>query len=283
MPNSMTGYSVSKHIDNSCDVACEIKSVNHRFLEISTKPNDLSSRLDIFIRNTLQKKLERGAVDVRFKFNQTSIYSYSVNNKSLKNLRTLLNDLSIGNPQDISLSDIKNFPGIFESKQENQISDAIFKKVFLNAFKEFTKDRASEGEKIKKVFDKKIKRIISSQKKLEKAIPAVNKTRLSQLNSKIGKLNVNLDPDKLNQEAALLILKHDVAEELERIIFHLDSMQKELSSKQAKGKKIDFILQELFRETSTLSVKLDKPSLKELALNMKLAVEEMREQAQNLE
>ena len=128
-----------------------------------------------------------------------------------------------------------------------------------------------------------IKKIISSQKKLEKAIPAVNKTRLTQLNSKIGKLNVNLDPDKLNQEAALLILKHDVAEELERIIFHLDSMQKELSSKQAKGKKIDFILQELFRETSTLSVKLDKPSLKELALNMKLAVEEMREQAQNLE
>ena len=86
MPNSMTGYSVSKHIDNLCDVACEIKSVNHRFLEISTKPNDLSNKLDIFIRNTLQKKLERGAVDVRFKFNQTSLYSYSVNKKSLKNL-----------------------------------------------------------------------------------------------------------------------------------------------------------------------------------------------------
>ena len=90
MPNSMTGYSVSKHIDNSCDVACEIKSVNHRFLEISTKPNDLSNKLDIFIRNTLQKKLERGAVDVRFKFNQTSLYSYSVNKKSLKNLGNLL-------------------------------------------------------------------------------------------------------------------------------------------------------------------------------------------------
>ena len=111
MPNSMTGYSVSKHIDNSCDIACEIKSVNHRFLEISTKPNDLSNRLDIFIRNTLQKKLERGAVDVRFKFNQTSVYSYSVNNKSLKNLRTLLNDLSIGcllytspSPRDLSTS-----------------------------------------------------------------------------------------------------------------------------------------------------------------------------------
>jgi len=283
MPNSMTGYSISKHIDNSCEVACEIKSVNHRFLEISTKPNDLSNKLDIFIRNTLQKKLDRGAVDVRFKFNQTSVYSYAVNKKSLKNLRTLLSDLSIGDPKNISLSDIKNFPGIFESKQENQIPEAVFKKVFLNAFNGFMKDRSVEGEKIKKVFDKKIKKIALSQKRLEKAIPAVNKTRMSLLNSKINKLKVNLDPEKLNQEAALLILKHDVAEELERIIFHLDSMQKELSSKQSKGKKIDFILQELFRETSTLSVKLDKPSLKELALNMKLAVEEMREQAQNLE
>jgi uncharacterized protein (TIGR00255 family) len=283
MPNSMTGYSISKHIDNSCEVACEIKSVNHRFLEVSTKPNDLSNKLDIFIRNTLQKKLDRGAVDVRFKFNQTSVYSYAVNKKSLKNLRTLLSDLSIGDPKNISLSDIKNFPGIFESKQENQIPEAVFKKVFLNAFHGFMKDRSVEGEKIKKVFDKKIKKIALSQKRLEKAIPAVNKTRMSLLNSKINKLNVNLDPEKLNQEAALLILKHDVAEELERIIFHIDSMQKELSSKQSKGKKIDFILQELFRETSTLSVKLDKPSLKELALNMKLAVEEMREQAQNLE
>ena len=283
MPNSMTGYSISKHIDNSCEVACEMKSVNHRFLEISTKPNDLSNKLDIFIRNTLQKKLDRGAVDVRFKFNQTSVYSYALNKKSLKNLRTLLSDLSIGDPKNISLSDIKNFPGIFESKQENQIPEAVFKKVFLNAFHGFMKDRSVEGEKIKKVFDKKIKKIALSQKRLEKAIPAVNKTRMSLLNSKINKLNVNLDPEKLNQEAALLILKHDVAEELERIIFHIDSMQKELSSKQSKGKKIDFILQELFRETSTLSVKLDKPSLKELALNMKLAVEEMREQAQNLE
>jgi uncharacterized protein (TIGR00255 family) len=74
-----------------------------------------------------------------------------------------------------------------------------------------------------------------------------------------------------------------VAEELERIEFHLAALNKELSSKKAKGKKIDFILQELFRETSTLSVKLDKPSLKELALEMKLTVEEMREQAQNIE
>jgi uncharacterized protein (TIGR00255 family) len=93
----------------------------------------------------------------------------------------------------------------------------------------------------------------------------------------------NLDKDRLEQEVAMLVLKHDVAEEIERIDFHLSSLTKELSIKNGSGKKIDFILQELFRETSTLSVKIDHPVYKQIALDMKLSVEEMREQAQNIE
>ena len=81
----------------------------------------------------------------------------------------------------------------------------------------------------------------------------------------------------------MLALKHDVAEEIERINFHSSSLYKELISNSCSGKKIDFILQELFRETSTLSVKLDVPKYKQIALDMKLIVEEMREQAQNIE
>ena len=96
-------------------------------------------------------------------------------------------------------------------------------------------------------------------------------------------LTNNLDQERLEQEVAILILKHDVAEEIERIDFHVDSLKKELTIKNGSGKKIDFILQELFRETSTLSVKLDNPSYKQIALDMKLSVEEMREQAQNIE
>lgn len=80
-----------------------------------------------------------------------------------------------------------------------------------------------------------------------------------------------------------MLLKHDVAEEQERISFHLSSLEKELNIKNSSGKKIDFILQELFRETSTLSVKIDDPKQKSKALDMKLLVEEMREQAQNAE
>tara|TARA_Y200000002_G_scaffold183704_1_gene151642 strand:- start:550 stop:1308 length:759 start_codon:yes stop_codon:yes gene_type:complete len=252
-------------------------------MEVTTKPNDLNSKLDIFIRNTLQNKIQRGALDVRFGFNHSPTYSYSINRKSMQNLQKVLKDFSIINSDSISLSDIRNFPGIFETRQDNKISDITLKKVFLNAFKEFKENRLEEGKRVQVVFEKKIQKMLTTKKKLLSAIPAINKKRISALSTKVKQLEVNLDIDKLHQEAAILILKHDVAEELERIEFHLIALSKELASKQAKGKKIDFILQELFRETSTLSVKLDKPILKDLALGMKLTVEEMREQAQNIE
>tara|TARA_B100000401_G_scaffold329667_1_gene229278 strand:+ start:805 stop:1092 length:288 start_codon:yes stop_codon:yes gene_type:complete len=93
----------------------------------------------------------------------------------------------------------------------------------------------------------------------------------------------NLDEGRLEQEIAILALKHDVNEEIDRIFFHLESLQKELNKKLCSGKKIDFILQELFREANTLSVKLDDPNLKNNAIDMKLFIEEMREQTQNVE
>ena len=111
----------------------------------------------------------------------------------------------------------------------------------------------------------------------------LTKKRYDNLNNKVLNLSITLDKNRLEQEVALLVLKHDVAEEIERINFHSKSLKEELTSKKASGKKIDFILQELFRETSTLSVKLDEPLYKKVALDMKLSVEEMREQAQNIE
>ena len=93
----------------------------------------------------------------------------------------------------------------------------------------------------------------------------------------------NFDKSRLDQEVVLLALKHDVSEELDRIFFHTKTIKEELLKKISSGKKIDFVLQELFRESNTLSVKLDDSKLKDLALDMKLLIEEMREQTQNVE
>jgi uncharacterized protein YicC (UPF0701 family) len=251
MTISMTGFGSAQFSNKESEIYCEIKTVNHRFLEISTKPNDMSNQLDVYVRDTVSKKLKRGSVDIRFRLKFPASNKFTLNSKSLKNLLETIKDIPGIDKSSISFSDIKDMPGVIKSEQTINTNQKHIKKVFIEALDQLVASRSSEGIKIEKVF--------------------------------LSKINKNIDRARLEQEVAILVLKHDVAEEVERISFHTTSLKKELSSKKTSGKKIDFILQELFRETSTLSVKLDSPSYKQIALDMKLSVEEMREQAQNIE
>ena len=183
----------------------------------------------------------------------------------------------------LTFSDIKDIPGIIKTEQKIQVNQNLIKKVFKDAFKTFLLNRAAEGEKINKLFIFKLNKINKCISKLESSNKKLLKIRSESLKKKVHNICETVDNDRLAQEVALLALKHDVAEEIERINFHTSSLKKELMSRSGSGKKIDFILQELFRETSTLSVKLDIPKYKQIALDMKLIVEEMREQAQNIE
>ena len=283
MTNSMTGFGSSRYSEKEIEIYCEIKTVNHRFLEVSTKPNDLNNQLDVFVRNSLSKKLQRGSVDVRFRLDFPSTNSYSINQASLENLINSIKDIPNINTDNINFSDIKDMPGIVQSEHKISIDQKLIKKVFIESLDQLLSSRSSEGSKIEKIFLSKITNIEKSTLKLSKLNKSLTKKRSDNLRDKIQNLTKNLDSSRLEQEVAILVLKHDVAEEIERINFHSVSLKKELSSSRSSGKKIDFILQELFRETSTLSVKLDQPKYKQIALDMKLSVEEMREQAQNIE
>ena len=279
----MTGFGHSRHINKETEIYCEIKSVNHRFLDISIKPNDISNELDQFIRDTISKKVKRGTLDIRLKLKFPSSNSYTINNESLRNLGKSIDGVKLLEIKKLTFSDIKDIPGIIKTEQKIQVNQNLIKKVFKDAFKIFLLNRAVEGEKINKLFLSKLNRINKCISKLESSNKKLLKARSESLKSKVHNICDTVDDDRLAQEVALLALKHDVAEEIERINFHTSSLRKELVSRSGSGKKIDFILQELFRETSTLSVKLDIPKYKQIALDMKLIVEEMREQAQNIE
>jgi uncharacterized protein (TIGR00255 family) len=280
---SMTGFGSSKHIQKETEIYCDIKTVNHRFLDVSIKPNDIGNKFDIQIREDVSKKIRRGSVDIRFKLKFPSSNKYSINESSAKNLLDSLKAIKSIEIKSLRLSDIKDIPGIIKSEQKVFINQNLLKKTFKEALNQLLENRNIEGEKIKKTFLSKIIKIQKNSIKLSKSNSKLSKLRAKSLNKKVKMLCNNLDQDRLEQEIAILVLKHDVAEEIERIDFHLVSLKKELSIKNCSGKKIDFILQELFRETSTLSVKLDHPNYKQIALDMKLSVEEMREQAQNIE
>ena len=282
MIKSMTGFELSRSIDKESEVCVEIKGVNHKFLDISLKPNDLNNDLEEYIMNLVSKNIIRGRIDIRVKLNAESKISYSINSDLLKKFeKSLRKDLSLSD--NLQFRDIKDVPGIFKSEVTQKINYSLIRKVFNVAMNEFISSRNEEGIKIKKVLSKKLKQIESAALKINKSNIKNSKKRAKLFKNKIMQITTSLDESRIEQEVAILALKHDVSEELDRISFHTDSLRKELDKKICSGKKIDFILQELFREANTLSVKLEDPHLKDQALDIKLLIEEMREQAQNVE
>ena len=282
MTKSMTGFGLSSSVNKESEVYIEIKGVNHKFLEVSIKPNDLSNDLEEYIRKSVSKNIIRGRVDIRMKLKSASKISYSIDSKLLKEFsKSLKKDLQFSD--NIQFRDIKDIPGIFKSEVIQKTNNKLIKKVFNEALNVFIKSRNEEGNKIKKVLSKKLNQINSTVLKIHRSNNKNIKKRARLFKDKALELLDTLDEGRLEQEAAILALKHDVSEEIDRIFFHTDSLNKELNKKMCSGKKVDFILQELFRESNTLSVKLDDPNLKNYALDMKLFIEEMREQTQNVE
>ena len=278
----MTGFGLSSFIDKKSEIYIEIKGVNHKFLEATIKPNDLNNELEEYIRKLVSKKIVRGRVDIRIKTKTVSSTNYSIDSKLLKKFKKSLED-GLKFKGDIHFRDIKDVPGIFKLEADKDVNNNLIKKVFNDAIKEFLASRNIEGKKTKEVLLKKLKQIKSANTKIKKQNITNLKKRSKLYKAKALDLMENLDEGRLEQEIAILALKHDVNEEIDRIFFHLESLQKELNKKLCSGKKIDFILQELFREANTLSVKLDDPNLKNNAIDMKLFIEEMREQTQNVE
>ncbi|RZO26198.1 MAG: YicC family protein [SAR86 cluster bacterium] len=281
MIKSMTGFGLSNLIEKDSKIYIEIKGVNHRFLEISIKSNETNNDLDQYMRNAISKQINRGKIDVRLNIKSSSKTEYFINGELIKKLEKSAK--KIMNLTELKFKDIKDIPGIVNIEVGQQTNINQVKKEFNKALKLFIDSRKKEGSKIRIVLNKKIEGIESLTAKILKANKSNLKFRIRLFKQKIKKLVEDFDDSKLSQEVVLLALKFDVAEELDRIFFHLKSLKEEVNKINCKGKKIDFLLQELFREANTLSVKLDAPKTKNLALDMKLLVEEMREQIQNVE
>ena len=282
MISSMTGFGLSKSVKGNSEISIEIKGVNHRFLEISIKPNDLGNELEKFIRNAISKSIQRGKIEIRISLKTRPNIDYSIDDALLKKLiKTLRQNVELGDK--INFNDVKDVPGIFNSEIVHQLNKNKIKSEFNIALKDFISSRNKEGIKIKNAFKKKISKSKALTKKILDANDKNLKRKIKLFKSKVAKLTKEFDSSRINQEITILALKQDVSEELDRIFFHITSLEKEIIKRECSGKKIDFILQEFFREANTLAVKLDNPAQINLAIDIKLLIEEMREQTQNVE
>jgi len=280
---SMTGYGTGQATSKKMEVLCEIKSVNNRFVDISFRGYSLPNELEEYIKNQIKKKFLRGSFEVKIHDNFQSDHSYELNQESIKNLKSTLKASKDFKNLNFKLSDLRDIPGLLTVKISKKDLSILGKKALNLAIKNLVESRAKEGQKIEKIILAKTMFLKNSHQKLQKSASSLLKHRVQAIKKKLIQKNALINKDEIANELSNVALKHDIAEELERISFHIESLNKLFKLKNAHGKKMDFILQELFREVNTLSVKIEKPDLKDLALTMKLKVEELREQAQNLE
>ncbi len=282
MIKSMTGFGQSKYIEKGTEVLVEIKSVNHRFLEVNLKSSEIKNKDEEYFKKTISKKLKRGKIDIHIKVNASNNGSILINRELLAKLKKVIKNESLISDE-LSLRDIKDLPGILKITKSSNSKIQILKKVFNEALADFLESRIEEGNKIHKILINKINTIQSKQIKVSKLCKRDLSKKIKLYKKRVKDILEKYDANRLDQEITHLAMKADVSEELERIEFHLQSIRKELNNKNSSGKKIDFILQELFRESNTLTVKLDEPKTKSIALEVKVLVEEMREQIQNIE
>lgn len=278
----MTGFGQSRHIDKDIEILVELKSVNHRFLEVNLKSPEIKSEDEGYFKKTITRNLKRGKVDIYIKVNVSSNGSFEIDKKLLAELKKIIKNESLLS-NELRLRDIKDIPGILKITKSSNVKLQTLKRVFNIALTDFLKSRIEEGTKIHKILIDKINKIQSKQIKVSKLCKRDLSKKIKVYKQRAKDILEKYDANSLDQEITQLAMKADVSEELERIDFHLLSIRKELNNKNSSGKKIDFILQELFRESNTLSVKLDEPKTKNIALEVKVLVEEMREQIQNIE
>ena len=282
MLRSMTAYVSTNHNHKGCSISCDVKSVNGKSLDINFKSNFILPEVELAIRDLISKKVHRGNLEINFNVETTGQPSFVLNKKLIREIKEELNksDLDIKN---LNLSDIKDILDIFIDKKKSAFSDNFIKKVFKEALIILIENKEIEGKKIKKTFTNRIKNIHKSLISLANELAKNSHKRKKNILNKLNLSSFVVSDESISNEVVNQIIKSDISEEIDRLEFHKSSLLEELESKKGKGKKIDFILLEMLREVNTMLAKVSFSKEKKYALDIKIYIEEMREQVSNVE
>ena len=284
MTKSMTAFARSE----SGHISWEIRSVNHRYLEVGVKVPDAFRSLEIGLRNKLKARLNRGKIDcqLRIGHSQASEASLSIDEKLLEDLTgalaTIIPKLETVAP--VNPLEVLKWPGILSEPTEDE--ESIKKTVvelFDSALAQLIEMRSSEGAELRKIILEKLADLRSIVEQAATEAPIISARQRDKMISKLNDLKIEADPGRIEQELVIMAQKSDVAEELDRLNTHIEEVSATLGSKEAVGRRLDFLMQELNREANTLSSKAVATNTTIQAVELKVAIEQMREQIQNIE
>jgi len=287
MISSMTSYySVSKETSYGC-LVLEIKTLNSRFFDLQIKLSDELRIHEPLIRKKIAKILSRGKIECKI-FLKEREGLVEIKNDDLKNLKKLIKFVEkistlIKEPKQINPIEIIRLNHEKNNKQNYKELDKVLFLLFDNALKKIIIDRHREGKKIKQLITSRSLKIEKEVAKIRKMIPRFINIHQSKIFKKFKDALIDVDQDKIKQELVTFIQKSDIDEELDRLNSHSQELKRLLSLSEPVGKKIDFLMQEFNREANTLGSKAIAVEISQSAVELKVLIEQIREQIQNIE
>ncbi|EDZ65044.1 protein YicC [beta proteobacterium KB13] len=286
MINSMTGYANgSFKLDSSVSLSVEIRALNNRYLDLNIRLDDDLKYLEAKIKSMLSDTIKRGKVECRISksLNQHSKLSYS--DDQIKDALKIMKRVALLSRQEFSATphEIINFINSNQKPKNININEKAFLAALSNVLKNFNKDRAREGKNLSSILKQNVNAINAHVKNVRKFYKDDAKNHQQKLIKKLSDINSEIDQQRLQQEVVYFLQKSDIEEELSRILSHNKEIIDLLKSNDPVGKKLDFMMQELNREANTLGSKSISTRISSLAVDIKVLIEQMREQIQNIE
>ena len=288
MTKSMTAFAREVASIQVGELTWELRSVNHRFLEPNVRLPEELRGLDPKVRERLSARLSRGKVDCTLRFAPLpgADGELSINRRLMEQVLKAADEIAVrlGEPATPHVFELLQWPGLLQepARDMDAVGQAAID-LLERALDALVAAREREGKHLRSLLLERCDKLLERVAEVRERMPEVLAGIRQRLRDRLAELHVELDPTRLEQEMALLTQRLDVDEEMDRLRVHVAEVRKALDGKAPVGRRLDFLMQELNREANTLSSKSSDAALTLAAVDMKVLIEQMREQVQNLE
>lgn len=288
MTRSMTAFARHEEQTPLGTLSWEIRSVNHRYLETNFRLEETFRPLEMVMRKLIGDTLSRGKVELALRYKapeqqQEDIQINEVLAQSVIDRYQQLASLS-GHAAPQDMMKVLQWPGVIqtESLDQEALSELVISSL-KQALDDLLATREREGAALQQMIEQRCEQINEIAEQVRQRMPEILQTHRDKLQERVHDLAVNLDPERLEQEMVLLAQKSDVAEELDRLQSHVKEVNHVLQRDEPIGRRLDFLMQELNREANTLGSKSIDTGTTRFSVDLKVLIEQMREQIQNIE
>jgi len=287
MIRSMTGYAAASAETGRGRLSIEFRSVNGRFLDLSLRVAEELRALEPLLREAITARLSRGKVECRVSFLESSAHAPErLDPAALARLKTLADEAARAFPgaTPLRVADVLRWPGVLAAPAADEgAMRAALERLCAQALDELVATREREGGKLSQALAERVKQMRKRIEEVAPLVPEAVQIYQSRISERLKDAIGSADDERIRAEVALFAAKSDVAEEIDRLRAHLTEVERTLARGGAAGKRLDFLAQELNREANTLASKAASQALSDCALELKLLVEQIREQVQNIE